>query len=239
MVIVFGAYMIGSATGFGSAIITLTFAALLFPLDFVIPVIIPLNLIICAYLVLRHHDGIDYNLLLRRIIPLTLLGMPVGLLLYYATDVTSLKWAFGAFVLVLSLLEINYLVRRAGNGALRPTASRQTILWLLGGGVIQGLWVSGGPLVAYWAGRNIADKKTFRSTLALLWLVLNAVLLITHLIGGTINADSARTSAILLPFLAAGIVLGEIVHSHLPERAFRIFVYVVLAFAGAAILLKG
>jgi len=205
----------------------------------VIPLIIPLNLVLCVYLVVRHHDGVDYRLFLQKIIPLSLLGMPVGMWLYYRTEAASLKWVFGLFVLALSLLEIAHLVRRKGQSTLHPTGLRQTIFWLLGCGVVQGLWVSGGPVAAYWAGRNIADKNTFRSTLSLLWIVLNVVLLITHLIAGTIDIASIRTSALLLPAVLIGIVLGEIVHTRLPERGFRIFVYLVLAFAGAAILWRG
>ncbi|HPQ69056.1 MAG TPA: sulfite exporter TauE/SafE family protein [bacterium] len=218
---------------------TLTFAAIFFPLEYVIPLIIPLNLVLCIYLVARHHDGVDYALFLQKIIPLTLLGMPVGMVLYYMTEAASLKWIFGLFVLALSLLEIAHLMRRKQQSALHPTGMWPTIFWLLGCGVVQGLWVSGGPVAAYWAGRNIADKKTFRSTLSLLWIVLNVVLLITHLIAGTINVVSARASALLLPAVIVGIVLGEIIHTRLPERGFRLFVYLVLAFAGVAILLRG
>ena len=43
MWIILFAYLIGAATGFGSAIIALTLAVNLFPIDYLIPVIIPLN----------------------------------------------------------------------------------------------------------------------------------------------------------------------------------------------------
>ena len=237
--IIFFAYSIGATVGFGSSIISLTLAVHLYRIDYLIPVVVPLNLLICAYLAIRHHSGIDHRILLKKVLPLTCLGMPVGLYVFNTIGTDSLKFAFGLFVLCLSALELVHTIRSTGNEAPRPLNRPWSALLLFIGGIIQGIWVSGGPVVAYWAGRDIPDKKRFRSTLAALWLVLNAILFVSHWLTGSITADTGRTSLLLLPVTLCALVAGEWVHTRLPERAFRIFVYALLVFAGISLLRNG
>ena len=239
IIIVAASYMIGAATGFGSAVIALTLAANLFALDFLVPVLIPINLAATTYIAARHFSGIDWRIFLKRIVPLTLMGQPVGMAAFYLGDIESMKWAYGLFVLCLSLFELRNAYQMNAGRPVRPMKSRWSMLWLIAGGFVQGLWVSGGPLVGYWAARNIPDKGIFRSTLAALWFVLNAILLVTHVISGTINAETARVSVWLLLPLAVGTYFGERLHSGLPEKSFRILVYAVLVFAGASIIIRG
>jgi hypothetical protein len=234
------AYFVGTTTGFGSAIIALSFAVHLFPMDFLIPVIVPLNVIVTLYLAIRHRAAIDKKNLFTRILPLSLLGMPFGLFLYHATEADRLKWSFGLFVLFISIFELVRILReKKTDDGPPPLSPAKTFLWLFAGGIVQGLWVSGGPLVAYWASRSLPTKSEFRSTLMALWVALNVALLISHLAVGNIDGATTKLSGILLPFLIVGIVVGEWLHSRLPERGFRILVHGVLIFTGAAIVIRG
>ncbi len=238
-VIVLAAYQIGATTGFGSAIIALTFAVNFYPIDYLIPVVVPLNLAICSYLVLRHPSGIRKEMLLKNILPPVCLGLPVGLVIFHTVDTDRLKWTFGLFVLLLSAFELLRTARATRAQLLRPLSATTSAAWLWMGGVIQGLWVSGGPLVAYWAGRTLPEKGAFRSTLSCLFLILNAVLFASHLAAGRITAGTLRASLLLLPAVFLGIVAGEWLHARLPERGFRMVVFAVLVFAGAAIVIRG
>ncbi len=235
-VIVILAYGVGTATGFGSSLIALTLGANLFSLDFLVPVIIPVNLAATTYIAVRHFSGIDWRIFLKRIVPLAMIGQPIGMLVFHVADMEGLKWAYGLFVLCLSIFEMRNTLR-VSDGQL-PKVSPWSGAWLIAGGFVQGLWVSGGPLVAYWAARNIRDKGIFRSTLSALWFLLNSILLVTYIISGSINAHTARVSAWLFIPLVASFFLGERLHNKLPEKSFRILVYAVLIFAGASIIVR-
>jgi len=238
-IIVFFAYQIGATTGFGSAVIALTFAVNFYPIDYLIPVVVPLNVVICSILVIRHHSGIQKEMLLRKILPPVCLGMPVGLLILNLVDTGSLKWAFGLFVLIVSSSELLRTARAHRDALNRPLSAAGSLVWLLGGGIIQGLWVSGGPPIAYWAGRTLPEKGAFRSTLSCLFLILNALLFVIHLATGRITPDTLRVSLLLIPPVLLGILAGEWLHVKLPERGFRMVVFVVLVFAGASIVIRG
>ena len=235
--IVFGAFLVGGATGFGSSVLTLTLAVHFFPIDFLVPVVVPLNLVLYGYLALRHRREVDRALLLRRILPLCGLGMPLGWLVFQYSDSEQLKFAFGLFVLSLALFEIARTLRRAA--PVGRTSAPGGPLWLLGGGVVMGLWVSGGPLIVYWTSYALRDKGPFRATLSALWLLLNLVLLVAHLASGRIDLDTARVSALMLPALIVGAAIGEMLHGRLGERSFHVLVYLVLASAGGSIVVLG
>ena len=230
--IVIIAYGIGATTGFGGSILALTIAVHLFPLSDMVAVVVPLNVASVLYLALRHYRHIDIRLLFRRILPLTAIGLPVGLAVFNLVDTDRLRLPFGLFIVVLAFGELLRHLR-----ASESDGKKVTPLWLLAGGAIQGLWASGGPLIVYWAGRNLTDKHSFRATLVGMWVLLDTAMLISHIATGKIDAISGIQSVKLLPALAVATALGEFMHGRLNEHTFRLAVYVVLFFAGASVVL--
>jgi uncharacterized protein len=106
------------------------------------------------------------------------------------------------------------------------------------GGMVHGLFGSGGPMIVYVAGRQIEDKRALRATLAVLWLVLNGVLLVNYGTLGLLDARSATRSAAMLPGLVLAVFLGDWVHGRLPPRPFKILVNVILLIAGGSLAIR-
>jgi uncharacterized protein len=237
-VVVLCAYTMGTSIGFGGSIMTATFAALFLPIDFIVPVLVPLNLVTVGYLAIRHRRMILKDVLFKRIMPWTFVGLPIGLALFLTVHTENLRWALGFFVMCLSVWELVLLLRGNGGKARGPLPWPMNAFFLCSGGFVQGLWASGGPLIAYWASRNIAAKGDFRATLAGVWVILNTVMLIVHLAFGRINAETLRADAMLLPVLVLAIVLAERLHAKMPERIFRIAVYAILCVSGLALMLR-
>lgn len=236
-IIVIVGYMVGATTGFGAAVITITLGVHLYSLDFLVPLVVILNLEISIYIVAKHYKPIDWRLLLRKIIPLVGLGLPLGIVLFNLVEADVLRLVLGVFVICFSVMELIMVLRMPPGQERKPLSAVPAALWLFMGGVVHGMYAAGGPLVVYYAGRNIPDKQVFRSTLTAMWLVMNAVLLVVHLSTGKITTETAWMSAVLLPPLAIGIASGEWLHFRIPERAFRILIYSILIAAGISILL--
>jgi len=140
-------------------------------------------------------------------------------------------------VIAVSLAELVRLHRR-------PAGARRQSPWaafafLLGGGVFHGLFASGGPLIVSYASRAIPDKRSFRATLSVLWLILNAALLVSYLLDGKVEGEPLRLAALLLPALAAGIAAGEIAHARVNEMQFRKIVQAVLFVTGVFLIIGG
>jgi len=99
------------------------------------------------------------------------------------------------------------------------------------------LFASGGPFVVAYASRTIKEKGAIRSTLSALWLGGNAALLAVLVARGVMGAGAWKSSALLLPVAAAGTAAGVFLHDRIPQKGFAALTQIVLAAAGAALLL--
>lgn len=234
--IVFVAFLAEAVVGFGSTVLTVTLGANLYSLGVLLPAFVPVNLALSAYLVARHHRNIDRAVLLGRVLPLVGLGLPAGLALSALEGESILQVVFGLLVITLASLELWRLRHpRLATTDARPLAPLVGATMLITGGVVHGIYGSGGPLIVYYAGRSLHDKGRFRATLSALWLVLNSVLVGTYTYRGQLTEETLGLSAALVPALLLGAAVGERVHGRVPERPFRLSVFVLLFFAGAVL----
>jgi uncharacterized membrane protein YfcA len=234
-VIVAGAFAVEAATGFGATVIAIALGVHLFPLDALLPVLVPLGLVLSATIAWRERAHLDRSLLLRRILPLMTVGLLVGLSLFESASNETLRRAFGAFVVGVSALEL-WRARGAGTASppLAPTAEGAA---LIGAGVIHGLFSTGGPLLVYALGRTAIPKRTFRATLSTLWLVMGTVLSAAYAWNGHLGAATLSATAALLPVLGLALLAGNWLHHRLDEDRFRTLVYSLLLLAGFTNLL--
>ena len=144
-----------------------------------------------------------------------------------------LKGIFGVFVVVISARELLLIARHTET---RPISGPVRVAYLSIGGIIQGVFASGGPPVVYAVSRSITDKTIFRSTLAALWFSVNSALLVTYGLTHRVTPETLKQSGLLLPMLVLGIVLGELLHRYIDEKHFRIVIFSVLIVAGISIL---
>ena len=98
-------------TGFGFNVVAVTLGSLLLPLETWLPVVITLNIPMTAWIAARNHRHIDWALVLRRVLPLMLLGGAAGLALVFALTGDGLKRLFGALVVVIAARELFKLLR--------------------------------------------------------------------------------------------------------------------------------
>jgi uncharacterized membrane protein YfcA len=229
------AFTVEAALGFGATVIAVTLGAQFMALDDLLPALVPVNVLLSAWIVLRHGRHADRALMLRRVLPAMAPGMLAGLLLWRWAHASALLLALGAFVAALAAWEL-LRERVAASTASRPLPQAVEVLLLALAGVAHGLWGSGGPLVVYTAGRRVADKATFRATLTLLWLALGLVLCGQYAVQGLLGRESALLSALLLPSLALGLWAGERLHGRVPEVAFKRVVWVVLLVAAVVLV---
>jgi uncharacterized protein len=223
-----------TVAGFGSTMLTVLLAAYLYPVQRVLPVFIPVNVLLSLYILGRHRDGIDWRLLVRRILPWMIAGLPLGLWAFSVGDHRLFKLAFALFVVASSAWQLAGCLWRGAAAPTAPSAGWGSAL-LFVGGVVHGMYGTGGPMAVYVAASEIATKRRFRSTLSALWLALNTVLLSAYASAGFVTRATVHESLILVASLLVGIPLGEWLHRRIDDRTFRIMVYTILMGAGAAL----
>ena len=231
--IVLISYTTQAMSGFGSTILSLTLGVHLYPIEVLLPVLVPLDLLVNLYIVTRHFSLISRPLLFRSVVPAMGFGVLAGIVAFHLIHGALLKKIFGFLVIALSTRELLQLFKTKSNP--KVLSKLKSILYFISAGIVHGVYASGGPLLIYAVSKLNLPKSVFRSTLAAVWLIFSVLLTVSYAISGTITADSIKFIAILLPLIVIGILAGEWLHHYIDEYRFKIFVFSVLLFAGISI----
>jgi uncharacterized protein len=236
VVIVAFAFAVETALGFGAIVITLSLGAAFMPIDQILPRVVPVNCGLAIAISIKHVRHADIGHMAKRVLPVVLLGMPLGLLALEHLNRRLLTFAFGAFVVALSIIELRE--KRTAPGE-RPVLSMpKRIFGLLSSGLMQGAFATGGPMLVYVVSRELPEKSRFRASLALAWVILTAALVVSYTVTGRITPKTIDHSVWLLASLVVGLFVGEHLHARIPEAKFRKVIYVMLTASGAFIALR-
>jgi uncharacterized membrane protein YfcA len=228
------AFAVETAAGFGATILTLTLGAFFFKVDPLLATLLPINCVTSSLLVWRGRKGIAWSILLTEVTVPIGVGFALGLVARARVPTDKIIIAFALFVAALATHEL----RKIAKGATLPRPAYAP-LWILGGGVMQGLFGTGGPLVVYSLSRRIEDKGVFRSTLAVVWLALNLGLVASLVNQGDAFSQTSLLAsvALTLPMLV-GMAIGDAVFKRLQPEPFRKFIYQLLLVASLLLLLR-
>lgn len=231
--IVFVAQAVETTIGFGGMVVSVALGAFVMPLHELVPSLVLLGFLQSGYVLARYHRFIDGAALLTRILPAAAAGLGAGFAVAEHLPRSSLEPLFGATIAAIAVIE---LVRTAT--VVRPLRPWAATAALFGGGVVHGLFAAGGPLIVLYAARRLPDKRAFRATLAVLWVVLGALMTTAYALRGEVSERTILTALTLLPALAAGVWAGDVLHHRLPPAAFRRTVQVFLLLSGAALMVR-
>ncbi len=223
------AHSVETYLGFGSTIIALSLGIFLFPIETLLPALVTIGSLQSIWLIIRWHRHIRWRIILVSILPLAVVGLAAGILLRGYASETLLIILLGLFIVVTSSLELVALFRSS-------TAPRKRLRYwiaapvIFAGGLFQGLFAAGGPPIVYYAGREIEDPAQFRSTLSVLWLILNLALLGSLWAYGQASVITLELAALALPGFIVGVIIGSFIK--LEARAFKAATWAMLLLIG-------
>ena len=230
-------YLVQTVSGFGAMIVAITAGAFFVPIETLVAIAVPLSLVQNTWIAVRHHDGIQRRLLFVTILPVMGVGMGVGFFVAERLAGDALRMAFGTLVLVLAIRELVLSFGRSADKP-KPLGRVATSVTVFSAGILHGIYATGGPLLVYAVGRLELGKHAFRSTLTSVWLLLNLVLSGMMIANGRITAETGMASAMLIPAIPIGLLLGEWVHHRVNEEVFRRLLFSLLAIAALPLILR-
>lgn len=222
-------HFIEGITGFGCTVLALPFCIMLVGVKTAVPVLVILAWILAIYVIIVDFKHIIWKEFLK-IIAFVGLGLPAGMWLFTSLPEGILKKILGVFMIVVSIRGL--YVSLVGDGKLKYINKYVLDFALFLGGIVHGAFGSGGPFVVIYATRALPDKSNFRATLCTLWAVLNTVIILRDISGGTIDAAVLNLLLWTIPFLAAGMILGNLAHRTIKDKMFTKIVYAVLLVSG-------
>jgi uncharacterized membrane protein YfcA len=226
------AYTAEAMTGFGSIVIALSLGALLFPIEWLQTILVPLNIFMTGFLAYKYRRQIDVSLLGKLVLPAMLIGTLVGFATRGLLAGALLKGLFAVLILWFAMRELGKL-QNVQTIAPRPLWLSRIIVF--SAGVTHGWFASGGPLLVYGLAGMSLDKARFRATLIVVWFVLNSMLTLLFAYQGAL-ADVWTEILMYLPLIPLGIFLGDKLHHHIDELGFRRWIYRLLVVAALGLL---
>lgn len=219
-----------AVTGFGSTVLAIPFVTGLLGMPEGVALLTVLGWFIALYFVIVCWRDIDWKQYLI-ITVIAGLGLPLGRHFTHSMPIPTLKIVLASFIIGAATLQFVRSTRPAAAGGWKlPLPALASFLFL--GGIVHGMFSSGGPLIVLYATRTLTDKAKFRATLCLLWTTLNPLIMYDIAQKGQFTTAIAIRLGIMLPFLAAGIVLGDRIHKRVNAVLFRKVVFMSLLVVG-------
>lgn len=233
--VIFITHTLEAITGFGCTVLAFPFVILLMKdLERAKIVLSILAWVLAAYFAITKYKQINWKQF-GIILLFAGLGMPVGMLLFKSFDAAILTKALGVFIVFSAAIQLyKCYIPEKNNRAIPAFVS---YIFLLSGGIIHGAFAVGGPLIVLYSTKKIPDKGQFRATMCLLWATLNTVLILQYFIEKKLTIEVGRDLLFLLPFLVAGIIVGEIIHNKVSEILFKRIVFASLLLVGMAMVI--
>lgn len=232
LAVVFVAYALRGATGFGAGVVSIPLLLLALPLPVVIPLVTAMGMIASLGQATHQRRWVDWGAVRGLLMP-SLAGVAAGLWLFSALDPRLLLRALALFIIGYALG--GYLPRRVARPApawLAPLAGA------LGGFVATVFGGMAGPLYVVYLRTRALDKARFRATMSFALVCLSALRAAGYGGLGFYDARVLWLLAAALPVVAAAMVAGERWHAKLDETRFGHVVAALLVLSGAALLVK-
>lgn len=225
------AYVIFGISGFGSTLIAVPLLAHLFPLTFVVPMVVLLDCISAIGMGTRLRQDVNRREL-TPLLPFLVVGMIAGVVLLLKLPAQVLLATLGIFIFAFGL---NFALRR--ESPLRFPRWSAGPVGLFAGTTSSTLGVGGPIYVTYLAGRG-ATPDEIRATVPVIFIFTTIARIALFSIAGLFNTQVLLTAASLLPVMGLGLWIGNRLHGRLSrEQAIRI-VGALLIVSGASLLAR-
>ena len=195
-----------------------------------------LGLLILAdlFAVTYHRRNARWRLVLR-LLPAALAGIVAGYFGLRVINDQQLKPIIGGIVLVM--LGLNYWRTRAG-GEEAPIPAQWWFAVALGfmAGVTTMMANAAGPVMIIYLLAMRLPKVEFVGTSAWFFFVVNWLKVPFSANLDLMTAESVKLNLTMLPFIAAGALLGILVLKRIPQKAFTMIVQILAAVAAVRLL---
>ena len=232
MLVVFVAYSIFGATGFGASPLTVPILAHVLPLTFVLSLAALLDLSSGLALGFHTRRQADTRELLT-LLPFTLVGLTLGVTLLVKLPRRATVLALGLFVCVYAL----YVLLR-GRPARQLSRGWAVPAGMLGGIVGALFGIGGPPYVMYIAGR-VQDPAAQRATISQMVVVNVGLRVVAFALAGLLFSRTLwLTMMLLLPVALAGLWVGNRAHVSVTPPTMARMIGAALFVTGAALIIR-
>ena len=220
--------VIQGITGFAGTVLAMPGVILRYGIDTAKPVLMILTSLSCILIVTRSFRDINVREFVK-MAALMFVGVFFGEKLFYLLPTRIILPIYAVFILLIAF-----------KGLLQKKEGRLpeflNLPLLLCAGIMQGMFVSGGPLLVSYAVKKL-EKNQFRATVALIWIPLNVYLLFKQFLSGMLTQHVLHLTLLGCLPLVLGTVIGAFLYKKMNVQTFLKLTYILLIFSGASLFL--
>jgi uncharacterized protein len=228
--VVFLAYLVRGIAGFGSGLIAVPLLTLFSPVITVVPVVVALDYVGSASQSVRNLHDVAWREQIV-LVPFMVFGILSGLYLLTRLPPWVLAKTLGVVVVAFALYQLSPLP------PMRGSCVAATYCGVLGG-LLGTLFGTGGPFYAIYLNLRGLDRRAFRATFALNFLIDGGVRLIAYAVMGLLNRQTLLYILVALPLVGAGLYAGGRIQTGLSQRDFARIIGILLLGSGTALFLR-
>lgn len=228
--------IIQGVTGFAGTILAMPASLKLVGIGTAIPVLNLLGLLSGIYVFAGNRKAVDKKVLSKVVLVMGI-AVVAGLFIrrLLSSNVQLLYYILGCIVVVIAVLG---LVKTFGNGSEKSPGEPLLNVLLVAAGIVHGMYVCGGPLLIAYMTKKLPEKSAFRATISTIWIFLNGIIFISHILNGSFTLEVIVSSIISVPFLLLGMYLGSVLYKRMSQSFFVKLTYVLLLVSGVALFFK-
>jgi len=231
LLIVFATSVVQSLVGFGFALLAVPLMIIVIDLQsavIVSSIVGSLSNLLQCWQLRRDIDRV----LAKRFLLATVLGAPIGLVLFIYANQSALKIVLGVSIL------FGVAVLSRGMELQHVSSWLDWLMGAISGVLLMATSTNGPPLVFVLQARKVAPT-TFRATLNLVFLVSGAFGLVMFGFAGEIVVDDVKLTAAAFPAMVIGISIGTVLRKFAPQEIFKKLVLVLLTVGGVSSIVGG
>jgi uncharacterized protein len=234
--VMFGAFTVRSAAGFGAGLIAIPLLALILPVSTAVSVATVLTTLSSTQQVIREWRQVAWRQFLI-IFLYSMVGVGLGLYFIQLLNEDILRRCLGVFMVLYSI----YSMRAKDTSPMLPRRWHGAVGAVVGiiGGLLSALFGAGaGPVYVVYFDILRLDKAVFRATMSAVVLLGGAARIAGYGTYGFYGPSSLILLAIGLPLMLVGSWVGDRVVDRLSARAFSRLIAAVMLLSGITLLLR-
>ncbi|MCC7486043.1 MAG: sulfite exporter TauE/SafE family protein [Burkholderiales bacterium] len=229
--IVLAANIVFGISGFGLTLISIPLLAHLFPIKFVIPMVVLLDVVASLRQATRLRGGV-YRTEFLALLPFMLAGMVAGAFLLVRLPAEVLLLALGALVLVYGAY---YALRH--DSVFRLARWTVAPIGVFAGAASAVLGVGAPLFILYLTGRG-ATPDHIRATMPVIFSFTTVGRIILFTVAGLFTREIVLTSAALVPMMLLGLYVGNRMHVGLSRETMVRIIGALLVLSGTSLILR-
>lgn len=222
------AYTVQAIAGFAGNVFVMPVGVHLFGMTPSVAILNALGFFSCGLLAFMNIRSVAWREFAKIIVVMTVF-LFVGMWLNSVIPLPVLMKIFGVVVVGIGLKFLLFPKHK-----FMPEWALLAVLALAG--LIQGMFVSGGPFLVIYALQKLKDKDAFRSTMSLTWTVLNFIYAFRSFAEGAFTGDVWLMIAVCVPLSLLATFLGNRISKRISREGFMKFTYVMLVAVGVLLL---